>query len=206
MADSTLPKRRPNDETVMPGSTLPKRRPNDGTVMPGSTLPKRRPNGTADSTLPKRRPNGTVMPGSTLNPTGRPRIVQEIQELARSAAPAAFERVVALMSSDDERIALAASQEILNRAYGKPVMSVQSDVRRVDMSAVWARSMEALNKQLAEPPTIDVTATEAAPELKKLVEPPMIEGPALELPPDDDLALLSVQIEPPLDDDQAEAW
>jgi hypothetical protein len=170
----------------------------------------------ADSTLPKRRPNGTVMPGSTLNPTGRPRIVQEIQELARSAAPAAFERVVALMNSDDERIALAASQEILNRAYGKPLMQVQSDVRRLNMSAVWASSMEALNKQLAEPPTIDVTATktetEAAPvlELNKLVKPPMIAPPALELPPDDDLALAllfaQTDEQPQLDDDPAEEW
>jgi hypothetical protein len=119
----------------------------------------------ADSTLPKRRPNdGTVMPGSTLNPSGRPRIVQEIQTLARNAAPAAFDRVVALVNSDDERIALAASQEILNRAYGKPVMQVQSDVRRLDLSSIWASTMEALNKQKAEPPTIDVTAVEAAPE------------------------------------------
>ncbi len=118
----------------------------------------------ANGTLPKRRPNGTVMPGSALNPSGRPRIVQEIQELARSAAPAAFARVVALVNSDDERIALAASQEILNRAYGKPVMQVNSDVRRLDMSAIWARSMEALNKQKAEPPTMDMTAAEPLPE------------------------------------------
>jgi hypothetical protein len=148
----------------MADSTLPKRRPNDGTVMPGSTLPKR-------------RPNGTVMPGSALNPSGRPRIVQEIQELARSAAPAAFDRVVALMNSDDERIALAASQEILNRAYGKPVMQVQSDVRRLDMSAVWASTMETLNKQKAEPPMIDVTAAEPALEYVQ-TEPPPDDDPA----------------------------
>jgi hypothetical protein len=126
----------------------------------------------ANNTLPKRRPNGTVLPGSALNPSGRPRIVQEIQTLARSAAPAAFERVVALMGSDDERIALAASQEILNRAYGKPVMSVQSDVRRLDMSAVWASTMRALSEAGAEPPTIDVTAAEPALEYVHTEPPP----------------------------------
>jgi hypothetical protein len=126
----------------------------------------------ADSTPPKRRPNGTVLPGSALNPSGRPRIVQEIQELARSAAPAAFARVVALMNSDDERIALAASQEILNRAYGKPVMQVQSDVRRLDMSAVWASTMRALSEAGAEPPTIDVTAAEPALEYVQTEPPP----------------------------------
>ena len=126
----------------------------------------------ADSTLPKRRPNGTVLPGNALNPTGRPRIVREIQELARSAAPAAFARVVALANSPDERVALAASQEILNRAYGKPVMQVNSDVRKVDVGQLWLAGMQALHKRETEtepaastaPPIIDVPAAEPAPE------------------------------------------
>jgi hypothetical protein len=105
----------------------------------------------ADGKLPKRRSNGTVLPGNALNPSGRPRIVQEIQELARSAAPAAFARIVALVNSDDERIAFAASQEILNRAYGKPVMQVNSDVRRVDLSSVWAATMQAINERQRQP-------------------------------------------------------
>jgi hypothetical protein len=49
-----------------------------------------------DNALPKRRPDGTILPGNALNPTGRPRIVQEIRDMARGAAPAAFARVVAL--------------------------------------------------------------------------------------------------------------
>lgn len=134
----------------------------------------------ADSTLPKRRPNGTIMPGNALNPTGRPRIVREIQTLARSAAPDAFAKVVALSNSKDERVALAASQEILNRAFGKPLTSVQSDVRKLDMAKLWAMSLEAMSKGEAgtgagaEPaaicesaalPIIDLTAdeTETAP-------------------------------------------
>ena len=39
-------------------------------------------------------------------------------------APAAFEGICELIDSNDERIALAASQEILNRAYGRPVQAV----------------------------------------------------------------------------------
>jgi hypothetical protein len=112
----------------------------------------------ADGALPRRRPDGTVLPGSALNPSGRPRIVQEIQELARSAAPAAFARVVALVNSDDERIALAASQEILNRAYGKPVMQVNSDVRRLDISSLWATTMQAINKREAEAAAVTASA------------------------------------------------
>jgi hypothetical protein len=128
----------------------------------------------ADRAFPKRRPNGTVLPGTALNPSGRPRIVQEIQELARSAAPAAFARVVALVNSDDERIALAASQEILNRAYGKPVMQVNSDVRRLDISSLWATTMQAINERqrqaeaaapaaLSENKIVDLEATELEP-------------------------------------------
>lgn len=110
------------------------------------------------STLPKRRPNGTLMPGTSLNPSGRPRVVQEIQELARSAAPAAFARVVALVDSLDERTALAASQEILNRAYGKPVMQVQSDVRKVDLTSLFALAA----KRMAERAGADNRLNETA--------------------------------------------
>ncbi len=141
---------------------------------------------TSGTTLPKRRLNGTILPGNVLNPTGRPRIVQEIQELARSAAPAAFERVVALMNSDDERIALAASQEILNRAFGKPMVSVQSDVRKLDMSSIWVAGMKALNEK---------TRPEPSPILEGTALPPMsVTEPALE----------HVQTEPSPDDDQVE--
>jgi hypothetical protein len=66
-------------------------------------------------------------------------------------------------------------------------MQVQSDVRRLDLGAVWASTMEALNKQKAEPPTIDMTAAEPAPELKEDAEPPMtaLEHLQTEPPPDD---------------------
>jgi hypothetical protein len=43
----------------------------------------------------------------------------DLRVLARGAALAALERLTALSQSDDERVALAASQELLNRAFGK---------------------------------------------------------------------------------------
>jgi hypothetical protein len=150
----------------------------------------------ADRAL-RRRPNGTVLPGSTLNPSGRPRIVQEIQDMARSAAPAAFARVVALANSPDERVALAASQEILNRAYGKPLQQVNSDVRKLDVGQMWLAGMQALHKRETEtgqaastaPPTIDIPADEPVPAL------PLIDIPADELVPE------YGQTEPLSDDD-----
>ena len=58
--------------------------------------------------------------GQSGNPSGRPKVVTEIRDLARKHGPKAFDRVLALMHSADERVALTASQEVLNRAYGKP--------------------------------------------------------------------------------------
>lgn len=49
----------------------------------------------------------------------------EVKELARSAAPRAFQRIVDLVDSEDEKVALAASKEVLDRALGKPNQSVE---------------------------------------------------------------------------------
>jgi hypothetical protein len=43
----------------------------------------------------------------------------DLRTLARDAALAALKRLADLSRSDDERVALAATQELLNRAFGK---------------------------------------------------------------------------------------
>ena len=65
--------------------------------------------------------------GVSGNPRGRPKVVAEVRELARLHGPEAFARIVELMRSVDQRVALAASIEVLNRAYGKPGLMI-SDV------------------------------------------------------------------------------
>lgn len=65
--------------------------------------------------------------GQSGNPSGRPRVAPEVRDLAREKAPQAFRRIVELMASSDERISLAASQEVLNRAYGKPAQAVTGE-------------------------------------------------------------------------------
>ena len=67
---------------------------------------------------------GRFQRGQSGNPGGRPKIALEVKELARQHGPAAFARIVELSKSSDERISLAASQEILNCAYGKPTQAV----------------------------------------------------------------------------------
>jgi hypothetical protein len=61
-------------------------------------------------------PRGTRRGGA---PAGKSVGPTDLRVLARGAALAALERLAALSQSEDERVALAASQELLNRAFGK---------------------------------------------------------------------------------------
>lgn len=58
--------------------------------------------------------------GVSGNPAGTSKAVAELRALARANATAAFTRLVELMGSTDERVALMAAKEILDRGYGRP--------------------------------------------------------------------------------------
>jgi hypothetical protein len=80
--------------------------------------------------------------GQSGNPSGRPKTIKEVRDMAREEAPRAFRRVVKLLDSDDERVAFVACQEVLNRAYGKP--SQQVEVRRQELSDLSDAELEAI--------------------------------------------------------------
>ena len=65
--------------------------------------------------------------GRSGNPGGRPKVEGEIRELAQKHGPDALKRLVELMKSENERVAVAAAQVILDRAYGKPQQALQID-------------------------------------------------------------------------------
>lgn len=83
-------------------------------------------------------------PGQSGNPGGRPKVVNEIRDLARAKSPEAFERIVGLLASFDERVVLAAGQEILNRAFGKPPQAVTGEGGEgaAEMVIRWLKSNE----------------------------------------------------------------
>jgi hypothetical protein len=56
-----------------------------------------------------------------------PQTADDVRLLARDAALAALNRLAELAKSDDERVALAASQELLNRAFGKSISAASDD-------------------------------------------------------------------------------
>ena len=67
----------------------------------------------------KRDKAGRFGPGNQANPSGRPKLAGEIRDLLRAAAPRAAERLKELIESPDEKVALGACKEILDRSIGK---------------------------------------------------------------------------------------
>ncbi|MCP4620650.1 MAG: hypothetical protein GY844_29945 [Bradyrhizobium sp.] len=93
----------------------------------------------------ERRANGTFLPGYTANPSGRPKIAEEIKTLAREHAPDAFKRICELLESDDERTAFAAAQEILNRAYGRPTQAIEQTIEYPDIRQLYLEASQLAN-------------------------------------------------------------
>lgn len=56
-----------------------------------------------------------------------PQATEDLRSLTRDAALAALTRLAELAKSEDERVALAASQELLNRAFGKSATAPSDD-------------------------------------------------------------------------------
>jgi hypothetical protein len=78
---------------------------------------------------PRRQAGGRPFAkGQSGNPSGRPKAIQELVELARAETRPTFEKIVWLRDhAEDQRVQLAAAQEILNRAWGKPAQPLAGD-------------------------------------------------------------------------------
>lgn len=63
--------------------------------------------------------------GQSGNPGGRPKEDNEAKALARKHGKHAIRRLVTLIDAQDERVAVAAAQAILDRGYGKPAQAIE---------------------------------------------------------------------------------
>jgi hypothetical protein len=89
-----------------------------------AAIPDVPPSGNAPENRP---PSGQFQKGRSGNPGGRPKVEGGIRELAREHGPDAIRRLVQLMYSRNERVAVAACGVILDRAYGRAPQALQLD-------------------------------------------------------------------------------
>src|SRR6266403_890718 len=89
----------------------------------------------------RRDQNGYFLPGVSGNPSGRPKGAGEIRELARQYVPDALAKIASLVRSNDEKVALAASQEILNRVFGRPLQAVEAETVKWDMGQLYLAAL-----------------------------------------------------------------
>ena len=66
--------------------------------------------------------------GKSGNPGGRPKEENGVRTAARSHGMAAINKLVELMNGDDMRVAVSASQALLDRGFGKPSQSMEMTV------------------------------------------------------------------------------
>ena len=66
--------------------------------------------------------------GKSGNPSGRPKVVLEIREMARQHGNEAITAILDLArTSPDEKIRLAAWDKILDRGYGRPAQAITGE-------------------------------------------------------------------------------
>jgi hypothetical protein len=58
----------------------------------------------------------------------RNKLTREIKEAALEFSGEALSRIVSIMRGEDDRVAFAAAQEVLNRAHGKPTQHTEATV------------------------------------------------------------------------------
>ena len=103
-----------------------------------------------NSTMPDRLRPYAFKKGQSGNPGGRPRKSKVIRSVAERNMEKAFGKIVQLIDSKDDRVAIAACNAILDRALGKPLRTAEITAKHdiaahqsepVSETADWIRSI-----------------------------------------------------------------
>src|SRR4051794_40590999 len=73
----------------------------------------------------RRDRGGRLLPGSTANPGGRPKVWREFQDAMRERSPLAVARIDEALASDDPQIVTWAVDKVLAYAWGRPPQRLQ---------------------------------------------------------------------------------
>ena len=86
--------------------------------------------------------------GESGNPGGRPRVLGEVQELARQHAPFAIAELARLaVKAKSETARIAAIRELLDRGYGRPRQAVEVSAPAGDPLQELFEEIDALNRK-----------------------------------------------------------
>lgn len=105
------------------------------------------------NTLAALRP---AKPGEVRNPTGRPKTPPDVKQALQAMLPQAVTRLGELLMSNNEKIALAATQVVLDRNLGKAVatkIDVKADLGAMHLQLledIRARRQERLGGQIVD--------------------------------------------------------
>lgn len=78
-----------------------------------------------DPEAPKRDEKGRLLPGSTANPSGRPKKLKEFQDALHDRFyERAFSVMQELLASPDDKVRVAAIKELWDRMFGKAPQAV----------------------------------------------------------------------------------
>lgn len=97
----------------------------------------------------KKVPGRPFAKGQSGNPSGRPKANPEVKEILKAASPDAARKLVALVGSRTEKIALAAATEILDRTMGRPETTGRLQVEHSGSLSLQAEVRAALLERLA---------------------------------------------------------
>src|SRR3954467_6642408 len=74
--------------------------------------------------------------GVSGNPGGRPKVLGEVQELARERSPQVINTLAAIMEKAPPAARVAAANSLLDRGYGKPTQPISQTLTKIDPSTM----------------------------------------------------------------------
>lgn len=99
---------------------------------------------------PSKAVSGRFQKGVSGNPGGRPAMPAEVKEALEAASERAAKRLVELVDSDDPRVALMASNAVLDRLFGKPTQVTDAKIETTSVQQAHLKVLEEIAQRRQE--------------------------------------------------------